>query len=234
MPTALLIRHGESISNHGLPSLDPKTIPLTNKGRKQANKIARSLESQRPDLIVISSYLRSQETAQPTIEAFPNVPVVKDWLVHEFTYLEGWKGEYSTIEDRKPIVNLFWQISDPFIPDPGAESFQQFIERVWEVKERLETPPYREKTIAIFSHQQFIAAFCWLLDSKRKSPSVDDYDMRRFRRYLLENPVANGEIVKLNVRTKSSSAMASMFILALRAVASSVPTTPDPQKSLAK
>ena len=215
MPTVLLIRHGESKSNVGSPSLSPQLVPLTRRGRQQAKDIAEYLKSQPPDFIVISSYLRSQETAEPTKDAFPNVPVVKDWQVHEFTYLDGWKGEYTTIKERKPIVTLFWQIADPFIPDPGAESFQQFIERVWEVKERLETHRYREKTIAIFTHQQFIAAFRWLLDSKRRSPNVDEYDMRRFRQYLLENPVANGEIVKLKLRTKFSPSMGSILALSL-------------------
>jgi broad specificity phosphatase PhoE len=210
MPTVLLIRHGESMANKGLPSLNPKTVPLSVKGKKQAREIARRLKSQPLDLIITSSYLRSKETAQPTMEALWNVPVVKNWPVHEFTYLDGWKGEYSTIKDRKPIVNLFWQISDPIQPDPNAESFQQFIERVWDVRERLEKPRYREKTIAIFTHEQFISAFRWLLDLKRKSPYVDEYDMRRFRRYLLENPVANGEIVRLKLRTNISS-LSSQF-----------------------
>ena len=212
MPTVLLIRHGESKSNAGLPSLNPKTVPLSIKGKKQAREIARCLKSQPLDLIVTSSYLRSKETSILTRLAFPHVHV-EEWPVHEFTYLSGWHGEYTTVKERKPIVELFWQISDPFIPDPGAESFQQFIERVWEVMERLEKPQYKEKTIAIFTHEQYISAFRWLLNSKRKSLNVDEYEMREFRQYLLENPVANGEIVLIELRTKSPYSTRQLFAL---------------------
>ena len=200
MPTVLLIRHGESMANKGLPSLNPKTVALSVKGKKQAREIARSLKSQPLDLIVTSSYLRSKETSILTRLAFPYVRV-EEWPVHEFTYLE-WQGEYTTVKEQKPIVKLFWDIADPITPDPGAESFQQFIERVWDVKVRLEQPEYRGKLIAIFTHEQFISAFRWLLDSDRDSPEVNEDDMRKFRYYLLANRVANGEIVRLKVCAK--------------------------------
>lgn len=209
MPTVLLIRHGESKSNIGLPSLSSQTVTLTSMGRQQAEDIAQYLEERPPDLIVFSSYLRSRETAVPTIQKLPDVPVEDDWSVHEFTYLASWRDEYSTVEDRKPIVDLFWDLADPKIIDgPGAESFQKFIWRVWDVKERLEKLRYKGMTIAMFTHQQFILALKWVVD--RNSPDVDEDDMREFRRYLLANAVENGEIRRLEVPTKVSSSTGPM------------------------
>jgi broad specificity phosphatase PhoE len=202
MPTVLLIRHGESMANKGLPSLNPEKVPLSVKGKKQAREIARSLKSQPLDLIVTSSYLRSKDTSILTRLALPHVRV-EEWPVHEFTYLTTHLKfeKYGTVRGRKPLVETFWELSEPdFIDGPGAESFQQFFKRVWEVIERLERPKYKGKMIAIFTHEQFISAFRWLLE--RDSPNVHESDMREFRQYLLANRVANGQIVKLKVYAK--------------------------------
>ena len=43
MSTVLLIRHGESQANAGLPSLRPETVELTEKGWQQAEDIAQYL-----------------------------------------------------------------------------------------------------------------------------------------------------------------------------------------------
>ena len=40
-----------------------------------------------PSLIVTSLFLRTQQTAAPTIERFPDVPV-EVWPIEEFTYLQ--------------------------------------------------------------------------------------------------------------------------------------------------
>jgi broad specificity phosphatase PhoE len=83
---------------------------------------------ERPDLLVISSFRRSRETAEPTINALGDEPTVEEWPVHEFTYVASWRNEYTTVEKRKLIVDLFWDIADPIRSDgPGAESFQEFI-----------------------------------------------------------------------------------------------------------
>ena len=199
MPTVLLIRHGESKSNKGLPSFSPKLTYLTGAGKRQAKDIARKLKAEPPDLIVISSYQRSRETAIHTLEVLPGVPAIDDWPVHEFTYLTTHLkfDKYTTVEDRKPLVETYWDLAEPQIIDgPGAESFEQFIKRVWDVKERLEETPFEK--VAIFSHEQFISAFRWLLE--RDSPEVDEEAMREFRRYVEQHPLKNGEIVSVKVR----------------------------------
>jgi broad specificity phosphatase PhoE len=49
-------------------------LELTELGWSQAREVAANW-TETPSLIVTSPYLRTQQTAAPTIERFPNVPV---------------------------------------------------------------------------------------------------------------------------------------------------------------
>ena len=80
-----LIRHGQSESNAGLPSLDWRNIPLTELGRRQAERVA-EVFADPPRLIVTSPYLRARQTAQPTIDRYPEA-AFEEWPVQEFSYL---------------------------------------------------------------------------------------------------------------------------------------------------
>ncbi|HJT56119.1 MAG TPA: histidine phosphatase family protein [Ktedonobacteraceae bacterium] len=199
MPTILLIRHGESQSNAGLPTSSPEVVKLTDKGWQQAKDIAQFLkESQfQPELIVTSSYLRTKQTAARTMSTFPLVPE-KEWPVQEFTYLSMWHQENSTKDDRRQMVDAYWKLSDPHYVDdpksgtPKSESFAQFIARVREVKEQLEQ--IELDTIAIFTHEQFITAFQWL--SLPESQQINSKTMRKFRAFLKANPIPNGAVVQ--------------------------------------
>ena len=62
MKEVWFIRHGESSANAGLPTTDPGTIPLISKGVLQAKALAKTI-GKRPDLIVMTPYLRTQQTA---------------------------------------------------------------------------------------------------------------------------------------------------------------------------
>ncbi len=199
MPTILLIRHGASQSNAGLPTSSPDIVELIDKGWEQAEDIAQFLTDAHfhPDLIITSSYLRTKQTAAPTRLAFPYVPK-EEWPVQEFTYLSMWHEENSTIEDRRQWVDSYWDLSDPsyvYSPKsetPVSESFEQFVARVRKVRERLEQTEL--DFIVIFSHEQFINAFRWLSepDSKRITPET----MRKFRAFLKKHPIPNGAIVQ--------------------------------------
>jgi broad specificity phosphatase PhoE len=85
MKEVWLIRHGESEANAGLASSDPALIPLTEKGYQQAVKVS-TVISMIPSLIVFSPYLRTQQTAQPTMQLFPQAEC-QEWNIQEFTFL---------------------------------------------------------------------------------------------------------------------------------------------------
>src|SRR5215475_7985470 len=121
-----LIRHAESIGNAGLATSRPDTIPLTGRGIEQASYLADSF-SQAPALIVTSPYIRTQQSAKPTIQRFPAARQ-EQWEVQEFTYLSPARYLDTTAADRIPFVEAYWSRCDPhYVDGDGAESFADFI-----------------------------------------------------------------------------------------------------------
>lgn len=196
MPVIWLIRHGESKSNAGLPTMRPENVALTDLGIDQAKCIAHYLAFQVPPaLIVTSSYQRTKQTAVATELCFPLVPK-EVWPVHEFTYLseEEFRGP-SSVEDRKPLKDMYWEMCDPtFIDGPGSESFEVFIERVRSVMKRFEYLP-DDHPVAIFSHEQFICAIYWLLEHHPHSTTSES--MRDFRDFLTNHSIPNAGLLCL-------------------------------------
>jgi broad specificity phosphatase PhoE len=194
MSNILLIRHGESQSNVGLPTSSPQSAELTVLGIEQARYIAEYLKSQvSPDLIVTSSYKRTKQTAELTYSLFPDVPV-EVWPVQEFTYLSNEEFVYpSGKEDRKPLVDVYWEICDPELVDgPGSESFEEFIERVRRVIKSIKETSY--DTIAIFSHEQFMRALQMVTEGKLVISDTDT--MCAFKAELMSDPLPNGAILR--------------------------------------
>jgi len=208
MPTILLIRHGESQSNAGLPTSNPKSVELTELGKEQAQNVADFLKSQfHPDLIVTSAYERTKQTALPTKSTFRHI-FEEEWPIHEFTYLSSWHKAPSTVEDRREYVRQYWEFSDPTFRDAPvsepeseskSESFEQFITRVQAVMARLKSTTY--DTVAVFSHQQFISALLWLSQQNRLKLCPDT--MRKFKEFLALHPMPNGGIVQVQFKDRN-------------------------------
>lgn len=202
MPTILLIRHGESQANAGLPTADPRDIELTERGRTEARCVAREIQCSYPllNLIVVSAYRRAIQTAEYTRQQLKERTIpVKTWPVQEFTYLSEWGKRISTVEERRPTVLRYWEQADPTYTDgPDAESFQQFMERVRQVRDRLCTAA---GTVAVFSHHQFICALFWL--SLQDRPVASAQTMGEFKDFLDAWPLANGTIVRVHYERES-------------------------------
>lgn len=109
--TVYFIRHGESLANIGVATPDPASIPLTEKGKEQAQRVA-ELFSRQPDLIIHSAYSRTLETAAPLIERFPETKV-EVWPIHEFTYLDTELNAGTTPEQRRSQAINYWSVLDP-------------------------------------------------------------------------------------------------------------------------
>ena len=152
----VFIRHGQSTGNAGLPSSDLATIELTDLGWQQARAVAAGW-AEAPTLLVTSPYLRTQQTAAPTIERFPSVPL-EVWPVEEFTYLQParWNGTRSA--ERAPHLVRYWGQADPAYCDgAGAESFGTLLRRAEAALRRLAALP-TDSLVFVFSHGQFIQA----------------------------------------------------------------------------
>jgi len=204
MPTILLIRHGQSQANAGLPTSCPKEIELTDRGQKEAEFVARELQKSYPalDVMITSAYRRASQTAEWTLWLFKNtsnrdIPT-EIWPVHEFTYLSSWERRNSTVEDRRSVVRAYWERADPaYVDGPESESFEQFIARVRKVKMRLDNTMY--DTVAVFSHHQFMCALLWL--AEQDSLQMGEQAMRAFKAFLEAHPISNGAIVRVQFET---------------------------------
>lgn len=206
MPTVWLIRHGESESNAGLQTLCPVFTALTKRGISQAERISEAF-TRSPSLIITSKYVRTQQTALPTIKRFPNAKR-DQWDIHEFTYLSWSHSSSMTMQERRPMVDDFWERNDPLYRDDEAESFVQFMSRVSSVLERLRYSG--EDFIAVFTHGYFMRAVVWLLQSP---PSrIDANSMREFRDRLGRVSIPNGAILPVKLRGRDKTWVGDIIV----------------------
>ena len=187
------IRHGESQSNAGMATTGTAQVALTPLGHEQARKTS-SAFSKAPDLIVTSKYTRAIQTAQYTMDRFPDVPV-ETWETHEFSYLS--RLGTSTIEERRPRARAYWERNDPaHIDGIDAESFENFIGRVQSMNEEIQK---RSGFIAIFGHGFFMKALLW--SHMMGSYNTNAEYMQRFAAFNRTFEVRNGAIIKAAYQT---------------------------------
>ncbi|MCP3802621.1 histidine phosphatase family protein [Allokutzneria sp. A3M-2-11 16] len=186
-----LIRHGESDSNVGGPSSTPGETPLTAIGHRQAAQLARAIPVP-PGLIVSSPYWRARQTAQPAMDRFPGTPS-EVWPVQEFTHLGSLDGRSTTVQERRPYVQAYWNRADPDLREGGAESFADLVARVRDCLARL--GKHRPGPIMVFTHENFIKCVMWVL--LNQPGAIDRRAMLSFREFHDSNTVANCTGVEL-------------------------------------
>lgn len=177
-----LIRHAESVSNAGERTASHGGAVLSEQGRRQAAELVERINFC-PDLIVVSPFIRTRQTAEPLHKKYPNVPV-EEWPVQEFSFLDADRCNNTTQEERRPLVEAYFARNDPdYVDGRDAESFNQLLARVDEMLARLKKRP-REQNIVIFSHGNFMRMVQLRLSGK--AVSMADF--------LLMPPVQNAEI----------------------------------------
>ena len=184
------VRHAQSISNAGLVTEHPSSIPLTETGLEQARLTSRAFSTQ-PDLIVTSPYLRTQTSALPLMARFPGTPQA-EWPLHEFTNIHplNWSG--TTGEQRAPLAHAFWDRNDPAYRDgDGAESFADLMQRVEQVRQLILQQGKAE--IVIFSHGLFTRAFWWRMAMLQQPVNAES--MRHCVQFIRGIPFPNCAIV---------------------------------------
>lgn len=189
MLTLWLVRHGESTANAGLPSANHADVPLTERGREQAEAAARRIKTC-PELIVTSPFLRARDTADAICRRWPHAPV-ETWPIEEFTYLSPERCRDTTVEMRRPWVQDYWQRADPHhIDGPGAESFAQFMQRLEDF--RLQAVG-RGGFIVAVGHGQFFKALLW---GEPHGFEATPRRMGEYRAAETARPMANGETIE--------------------------------------
>lgn len=178
-----IVRHAESAANAGGRTGEPATIPITETGVRQAERVA-NLISTRPSVIVVSRYARTVQTAAPLLKRYPSVPVER-WPVEEFTYLDIAACAGTTYAEREGLRDAYWTRCDPLWADGhGCESFSCFIGRVRDFEHALSVRK-QDETVVVFTHGLMMQALLWLQQhSSGKTDRVSMQDFDRLRKSI--------------------------------------------------
>ena len=194
MIEAWFIRHGESISNANLPTTHPAASELTEQGEAEAMRVAQAFTTS-PNLIVVSPFIRAQQTAVPTLNRFADSPTAT-WPVHEFTYLAATHYNGTTGSQRWPIAMEYWERNDPhYRVGPASETFTEVVARVWATISRLRQA--EAPFVAIFSHGLFIRALLWAILTNVQQPTPPH--MKQYSNFCQAVHVPNGAICRLYI-----------------------------------
>ena len=171
------IRHCESTANAGGRTLNHETIPLSPLGKKQALEMAQQFNLA-PNLIIVSRFKRTQQTALPLLQKYQEDSSFDIWdSVREFTYLAPVSCINTTADERKARRDEYWERCDAdYIDGSEAESFNMLLRRARKTIQRLKE--IERDFIVVFTHALFMQAVNALLtDDKEDAKSL----MARFR-----------------------------------------------------
>lgn len=210
------IRHGESESNAGLPSTTDQSTPLTEKGIAQAKLVAEAIK-EAPDLFVISPYLRTHQTASPTLDKFLDVPV-ENWPVQEYSYLSHDQYYNTTPDFRRKLSESYFLKADPdLILGEGGESFNQFIDRVRDSLARLQNANLSHTII--FGHGWFMRAVLWVMYQEKGTRK----QKRQYLDHLKSTLVSSPWLLRLWVWMDNRKRIKKMFSFLLFSAAIQTP-----------
>lgn len=186
------IRHGESDSNTGLRTLSAASPVLTERGWLEAKRVPLAFD-RTPDLLVTSSFIRTQQTASPLLEKYPNVPR-DEWPIQEFSELSHAKRYNTTGQERAPHIRDYWENLEPHYNDgEGAESFADLVGRVDDALRRMDG--LEVGFTAIFSHGLYMRVLLWRMLSGDQP--VNARAMRQYRAFHQGSWIPNCAIVRM-------------------------------------
>jgi alpha-ribazole phosphatase len=189
-----LIRHAESEANINGKTLSHASIALSENGHIQAQNLCSTLP--KIDHVMVSKYLRTQQTAAPILEKY-KLDFEVDEHLHEFSYLSERKCANTNLNDRKAWVNAYWDKMDCQHRDADdAESFEDLYLRVQAFHDKLKAVAghYAKKNLVVFSHGQFLQLLIMQIQQPR--PLTKEL-MQQFRADLVRQPIKNTEVFNL-------------------------------------
>jgi 2,3-bisphosphoglycerate-dependent phosphoglycerate mutase len=200
------IRHAESVANAGGRTVAAPTYPLSERGFRQAEQLAPTLP-QAVDLVVVSPYTRSQQTADAYLRG-ARADVVEQWPVQEVQYLDPALCVNTTQDERRAMSLAYWETCDAEYCAPNSESFVTFIRRVESTLHRLLERP--EQRTFIFCHGQFISAVAWLILTR--PAGLDTAAMRRFYQFIHGYSVPNCSILPVFIYDNASFSVGGLRV----------------------
>lgn len=144
------IRHGETAWNAASRIQGQLDIPLNERGRWQAQRLALALADEGIDAIYASDLQRAHDTAAPLAAACGR-RIVDDGGLREraFGAFEGFT--FDEIAARWPAQGVRWRRREPDFEPAGGESLQAFYARAVGAAARL-ADAHRGQTIAMVAH----------------------------------------------------------------------------------
>jgi broad specificity phosphatase PhoE len=159
----LLARHGESTWNAERRFQGSTDIPLSARGRAQAQALARGLRPYRVRAAYVSPYRRARETAELAL-AGTGVPVVVLEELRELS-LGRWEGctvDEIRAQDGDPYVA--WLRTPHDCPPPDSEPLPMVSDRVRAAVERIAAAHPNGDDVLVVSHGGVISVYaCHLL-----------------------------------------------------------------------
>jgi alpha-ribazole phosphatase len=182
--TIYFIRHGESVSNAGGMTMEHHAIPLSEKGKFQAQLVADTLVT-KPSKVMVSELIRTQQTAQPYCDRhqlnFQTNPLLNEIHAVSFELIEGMMGQ-----QRRQIAQQYWSEGDIHKRmGKRADTFAEFRDRV---DGFINEMPNLENNTVIFGHGIWFGMLYWRLLG---FAAHDQQGMLAFRRFQSGLPLLN-------------------------------------------
>jgi len=151
MTLIYLVRHGETEWNQEKIFRGRKDIPLSQKGRKEAEALAKALSQERIQFIYSSPLKRAIETAKPLADRLNlSVQICEGFIDLDFG---DWEGKsVKEVEKNYPELFKIWEKAPEKIVFPNGESLKLARERAMKALQKVaeENP---EKIGAVISHR---------------------------------------------------------------------------------
>lgn len=153
---------------------EKKALPLTEKGRKQVQKVALELKKQKIDVIISSDILRTKETAEIVGKELGIDPLfdprLREWDVGELNGrpLTDIKKVWAKPEET-PFQHYLRRFVDPM---PGGEDYVDVQKRVFEFMKEMDKK-YSGKSILLVSHERPLTFLEGLMKGFSREQIVD-------------------------------------------------------------
>lgn len=133
----IAIRHGETAWNVDTRIQGQLDIPLNDKGRWQAQRLARALATDEPPAALYSSDLRRAWDTAQSIARSTGLAATTDGGLRERRFGDFEGKTFVELEASWPAETALWRRRDPHWAPPGGESLLAVRERVVQTVHRL-------------------------------------------------------------------------------------------------
>lgn len=149
-----LVRHGESEWNRSCRYSGQRDIPLSQRGRDQARRLAYRLAAEELDAIYASPLQRARETAS-IIADERKMPVILDAGLQEIDH-GAWQGmTTSEVALQFPSEYALWQLRPHVVTMPRGEALSHVVHRVQDLLGRLDVQQ-RQGNLVLCSHDAIL------------------------------------------------------------------------------